>query len=90
MRFFSRGERTCSLHTADRGNWRKATRSWANGDCVEIGQLIDGAVSVRDSGDRSGPVITFDTGGWDDFLAGVRSGRVPPLEGPGLLPSRNA
>lgn len=77
MRFFSRGDRTESSDLVCPGSWRKATRSWANGDCVEIGQLAGGLVGVRDSGDRRGPVIAFDPGGWGDFLANVRAGRVP-------------
>jgi hypothetical protein len=77
MRFFSRGERTDSSDPAWPGNWRKATGSWANGDCVEIGQLAGGLVGVRDSGNRRGPVIAFDASRWDNFLASVRAGRVP-------------
>jgi hypothetical protein len=77
MRLFRRGERTGSSGKASMGNWRKSSRSWANGDCVEIGRLAGGAVGVRDSKGARGPVLTFEVGKWNDFLADVRAGRVP-------------
>ena len=53
--------------------WRKSSHSGANGHCVEIAEPA-GEVAVRDSKDRSGPLLTFDRGGWRDFVAGVRAG----------------
>ena len=77
MRFFSSRARSDNCDQADPGNWRKATRSWANSDCVEIGQLAGGVLGVRDSRSPCGPVISFDVGQWNEFLADVRAGRVP-------------
>ena len=53
-------------------SWKKSTRSGANG-CVEvlIGQQ---QISIRDSKDRSGPVLTFTPIEWEAFLGGVRAG----------------
>jgi hypothetical protein len=76
MRLSSRRERSDNSDQADPRNWRKATRSWANSDCVEIGQLAGDVVGVRDSRNPGGPVISFDAGQWKAFLAEVRAGRV--------------
>ena len=54
------------------GIWRKSTLSQYNG-CVEVA-LLDGRVSVRDSKDRYGPVLTFSPHEWEAFVDGVRNG----------------
>jgi hypothetical protein len=52
--------------------WKKSSRSGANG-CVEI--LVDRRqVSVRDSKDQLGPVLTFTPVEWEAFIGGVRDG----------------
>jgi len=51
--------------------WRKSTRSGGNGACVEVRQ-VDRVVQVRDSKDRSGPVLSFTPTEWAAFLDGVR------------------
>ena len=76
MRLFRRGRRSGSSGRDSTGNWRKPTRSWANSDCVEVGQLVGGVVGVRDSKSARGPVIGFAANGWSAFLADVRAGRV--------------
>src|SRR5262249_44756811 len=52
--------------------WRKSSRS-GGGECVEVALLSDG-VAVRDSRRPGGPILIFDRGQWDDFLAGLRDG----------------
>jgi Domain of unknown function (DUF397) len=52
--------------------WRKSTSSESNG-CVEVAFVGD-QVAIRDSKDRSGPVLTFSPTEWEAFLAGVRHG----------------
>ncbi|MGC5009459.1 DUF397 domain-containing protein [Streptosporangium sp. DT93] len=54
--------------------WKKSVRSGTNGNCVEVAALNGGHVGVRDSKDRSGPVLTFTPGEWSAFVAGVRDG----------------
>lgn len=57
--------------------WRKSTRSNNGGNCVEVADnLVDeyGVVFVRDSKDRTGPVLTFSRTEWKAFTGGVRDG----------------
>ena len=52
-------------------NWRKSSYSGSNGgECVEVGTA--GAVLVRDTADRGGPVLTFTAGAWRAFTATIR------------------
>ena len=51
---------------------RKRSRSESNG---RVGiAFLDGQIAVRDSRDRSGPVLQFTHREWEAFLAGVRQG----------------
>jgi hypothetical protein len=50
------------------GVWRKSSRSGGSGDCVEVAAW-PGVVAVRDSKDRTGPVLTFPEAAWRDFVA---------------------
>jgi hypothetical protein len=52
--------------------WRKSTSSESNG-CVEVAFVGD-QVAIRDSKDRSGPVLQFTHKEWEAFLGGVRAG----------------
>lgn len=56
--------------------WRKSSRSWGNGNCVEAAQLPEGQVGVRDSKNPRGGVIRFSPSGWNSFLAGLQGGKV--------------
>jgi len=58
-----------------------ATASCASSvDCVEVGECgcDGGTVHVRDSKDPGGPVLTFNHGEWNAFLAGVKNGEFNP------------
>jgi hypothetical protein len=55
-------------------NWTKSSLSFANGNCVEVGNLPGGHVGVRDSKDAAGPVLRFTPDEWHAFLGGVRNG----------------
>ena len=52
--------------------WRKSTYSNADGNCVEVA-IGPTAVAVRDSKDRTGPVLTFAATEWQEFLRSLRN-----------------
>jgi hypothetical protein len=59
-----------SSHTV----WRKSTRSGGQGNCVEVAET-PATVGVRDSKDRSGPVLVFARPDWRAFVDDVKAGR---------------
>ncbi|MGW0311641.1 DUF397 domain-containing protein [Streptomyces flavidovirens] len=53
-------------------SWHKSSYSSAQGDdCVEVA-ACPGTVHVRDSKDKSGPVLALPPRAWADFLALAR------------------
>ncbi|MEU8260353.1 DUF397 domain-containing protein [Micromonospora sp. NPDC048999] len=58
--------------TPDRG-WFKSSRSSDNAACVEV-RFVGGAVDVRDTKDRTGPMLSFDGRSWATFLTGLKAG----------------
>jgi hypothetical protein len=54
--------------------WTKSSLSHANGNCVEITDLSDGQVGMRDSKNATGPVLRFPPQEWHAFLGGIRNG----------------
>jgi hypothetical protein len=58
-----------------RVQWHKSSYSGSNGGgCVEVAALPDDSRAVRDSKDRTGPVLVFTPDEWRAFTAGVRGG----------------
>jgi hypothetical protein len=55
-------------------SWFKSTKSSGNDNCVETSFAENGDVGVRDSKDRSGPILEFTPGEWAAFVKGVRDG----------------
>ncbi len=53
--------------------WVKSSLSTSQDSCVEIAAMLDG-IAVRDSKDKTGPVLRFTGSEWRAFLAGVKSG----------------
>ncbi|MEU8262966.1 DUF397 domain-containing protein [Micromonospora sp. NPDC048999] len=49
--------------------WRKSTRSGAQGNCVEVADNLPGVVAVRDSKDPQGPALAFTPAAWSTFVA---------------------
>ncbi len=54
--------------------WRKSRYSNPSGNCVELAQLPDGAVAVRNSRHPSGPVLIYTRDEMAAFLNGAKSG----------------
>lgn len=49
--------------------WRTSSHSGGNGgNCVEVARNLPGAVAVRDSKDRGGPVLVFPASTWRAFI----------------------
>ena len=58
--------------------WIKASASSPDDQCVEM-RTHDGAIEVRDSKDRSGPVLRFTPAEFAAWLDGVRKGEFDHL-----------
>lgn len=53
--------------------WRTASYTNGNGACVEVATLDGGSWLVRDTKDRTGPVLTVSPGEWSAFILSVRA-----------------
>lgn len=63
--------------TAAQPRWRTSSRSSdSGGNCVEVADNLPGVVLVRDSKDRSGPMLSFAPGTWRSFVTDARSRRA--------------
>lgn len=51
------------------GEWHKSSHSGNQGNCVEAGNF--GVILVRDTKDRTGPMLTFTRGDWVLFLGAI-------------------
>ena len=60
------------LDAAGDGNWFKSSFS-ASGNCIEV-KITDSTICVRDSKNRQGSFLTFNSAEWKAFLKGVRHG----------------
>jgi uncharacterized protein DUF397 len=54
--------------------WRKARRSMANGNCVEV-RPATGVIAVRDSKNPDGLVLAYSAESWRAFTRAARIGR---------------
>jgi len=55
-------------------HWVKSSLSFSNGNCVEVANLSEGGVAVRNSRDPEGPVLRFTPDEWHAFLGGAQLG----------------
>ena len=54
--------------------WKKSSRSGAGNNCVEVAGLGDGARTVRDSTNPTGPALMFTAAQWTAFTTGIHTG----------------
>lgn len=57
----------------DSAGWRKAQRSMANGNCVEVAPVTD-AIAVRDSKNPGGLMLAYSIDSWRSFTLAARHG----------------
>ncbi|HEY5988256.1 MAG TPA: DUF397 domain-containing protein [Streptosporangiaceae bacterium] len=55
--------------------WRKSRHSNPSGECVEMAELREGSVAIRDSRCPDGPALIFTRMEWEAFLRGIRETR---------------
>lgn len=59
--------------------WRKSQASNPSGSCVQVAELADGAIAMRNSRHPSGPALIYTRAEIAAFLAGVKNGEFDDL-----------
>jgi hypothetical protein len=59
--------------------WRKSRASNPDGNCVELAELPDGQIAVRNSRHHDGPALVYTRAEIAAFLSGVRNGEFDDL-----------
>lgn len=54
--------------------WRRSSRSYGSGNCLEVATPHGARIDVRDSKNADGAVLTFSPTQWNSFVVSVRSG----------------
>ena len=57
----------------DESDWRKASYSLGNGECIEVAGGAEGQVAVRDSKNPAGCVLVCSVDEWNSFLLGIKN-----------------
>lgn len=61
--------------------WRKSSVSNPSGNCVELAELTDGTVAVRNSREPRGPILIYTRAEFAAFIEGVHRGEFDDLAG---------
>lgn len=61
--------------------WVKSARSNPSGNCVEVAQLPDGRVAMRNSRHPGGPALIYTRAEMAAFVAGARDGDFDAFAG---------
>lgn len=62
-------------------HWRKSNASNPTGSCVEIAELPEGSVALRNSRDKSGPALIYPRAEAAAFLHSLKNGEFDALVG---------
>lgn len=71
MQQFDNGVQASSLSGVE---WIKSARSNQSGNCVEVAQLPDGSVAVRNSRHPEGPALVYTRAEITAFVEGAKDG----------------
>ena len=69
------------VHLQETRRWRKSSASNPTGNCVELAELPDGEVAVRNSRHPAGPTLVYTRAEIAAFIRGVRAGEFDDLAG---------
>jgi hypothetical protein len=61
--------------------WRKSRFSNPSGNCVEVAELPDGGIAVRNSRHPAGPALVYTRAEIAAFICGAKNGEFDDLTG---------